>query len=123
MAVDAAVVDPIPNGHADFSDPRIKRSTVSVKVVHERNSNPADDVTIDGGVKLTNVKVFATDPYPTASDAVRDSRHTAPCNLPSGFDMLASTAPSVRACYVTAFEYPNMPSGEGGGLLCTLASS
>jgi hypothetical protein len=29
MAVDAAVVDPIPNEHADFSDPRIKRSTVT----------------------------------------------------------------------------------------------
>jgi hypothetical protein len=45
MAVDAAVVDPIPNEQADFSDPRIQRSTVTVKVVHERNSNPADDVT------------------------------------------------------------------------------
>jgi hypothetical protein len=55
MAVDAAVVEPIPNEHADFSDPRFKRSTVTVKVVHERNSNPADDVTIDGGVKSTNV--------------------------------------------------------------------
>jgi hypothetical protein len=111
MAVDAAVVDPIPNEHADFSDPRIKRSTVTVKVVHERNTNPADDVTIDGGVKSTNVTVFAADPDPTVRNAVRDSRHAAPCNLQSGFDMLASTAPSVRACFVPGLECPNMPSG------------
>jgi hypothetical protein len=111
MAVDAAVVDPIPNEQADFSDPRIQRSTVTVKVVHERNSNPADDVTIAGGVKSTNVTVFAADPDPTVRNAVRDSRHAAPCHLQSGFDMLASTAPSVRACFVTGLECPNMPSG------------
>ncbi len=81
------------------------------------------DVTIDGGVKLTNVTVFATDPYPTVSAAARGCNHAAPCNLQSGFDVLASTALSVRACYATVFECPNMPSGEGGGLLCTLASS
>ena len=110
MAVDAAVVEPIPNEHADFSDPRFKRSTVTVKVVHERNSNPTDDVTIDGGVKSTNVTVFAADPDPTVRNAVRDSRHAAPCHLQSGFDMLA-TAPSVRACFATGLECPNMPSG------------
>jgi hypothetical protein len=81
------------------------------------------DVTIDGGVKLTNVTVFATDSYPTVSDAVRDSHHAAPCNLQSGFDMLASTAPSVSACYASALEFLNIPSGEGGGLLCTIASA
>jgi hypothetical protein len=123
MAVDAAVVDPIPNEQADFSDPRIQRSTVTVKVVHERNSNPADDVTIAGGVKSTNETVFAADPDPTVRNAVRDSRHAAPCNLQSGFDMLASTAPSVRACYASALEFLNIPSGEGGGLLCTIASA
>jgi hypothetical protein len=110
MAVDAAVVDPIPNEQADFSDPRIQRSTVTVKVVHERNSNPADDVTIAGGVKSTNVTVFAADPDPTVRNAVRDSHNAAPCHLQSGFDMLA-TAPSVRACFVTGLECPNMPSG------------
>jgi hypothetical protein len=81
------------------------------------------DVTIDGGVKLTNVTVFATDSYPTVSDAVGDSHHAAPCNLQSGFDMLASTAPSVSACYASALEFLNIPSGEGGGLLCTIASA
>jgi hypothetical protein len=110
MAVDAAVVDPIPNEQADFSDPRIQRSTVTVKVVHERNSNPADDVTIAGGVKSTNETVFAADPDPTVRIAVRDSHNAAPCHLQSGFDMLA-TAPSVRACFATGLECPNMPSG------------
>jgi hypothetical protein len=60
-----------------FSDPRIKRPTVTVKVVHERNSNPTDDVTINGGVKSTSVTV-ATGPIPTVSDTVRDSHNAAP---------------------------------------------
>ncbi len=84
MAVDAAIIDPIPNAHAD-------------------------DATIDGGVKSTSVTVFATDPDLTICDTARDSHRAAPCNLQSGFDMLASTAPSVRACFVTGLECPNMP--------------
>jgi hypothetical protein len=93
-----------------FSDPRIKRSTATVKVMHERNSNPADDVTIDGGVKSTSVT--STGPIPTVGDTVRHSHRAAPCNLQSGFDMLASTAPGLRACVVTGLECPNMPSGS-----------
>ena len=80
------------------------------------------DVTIAGGVKLT------ADPCPTVSATARDCNHAAPCNLLLGFVGGASsrqTAPSIRACYVTASECPNMPSGdsEGGGLLRTLASA
>ena len=65
MAVDAAIIDPIPDAHAD-------------------------DVTIDGGVKSTSVTVFATGPIQTVSDTVRNSHRAAPCNLQSGFDMLAT---------------------------------
>ena len=65
MAVDAAIIDPIPDAHAD-------------------------DVTIDGGAKSTNV-VFATGPIQTVSDTVRNSHCAAPCNLQSGFDMLATS--------------------------------
>jgi hypothetical protein len=84
------------------------------------------DVTIDEGVKLTNVTVFATDPYPTVSAAARDYHHAAPCNLLPGFvggGSSRQTSPSVCACYASALEFLNIPSGEGGGLLCTIASA
>ena len=94
MAVDAAVIDSVPNSVPS-----------PVPDAH------GDDVTIDGGVKSSSVTVFAADPDPTVTDTVRDSYHAAPCNLQSGFDMLPSTAPSVHACFVTGLECPNMPSG------------
>ena len=88
---------------------------------------PGTDVTIDGGVKLTNVKVFATDPYPTVSPTTaRYCYHAAPCNLLPGSvggDSSRNPATSVRACFVTGLAFSNMPSDEGGGLLCTLASA
>ena len=65
-------------------------------------------------------------PLSDSKRSTRDCNHPAPCNLLLGFvggDSSRQTAPSVRACYVTASECPNMPSGEGGGLLCTIASA
>lgn len=87
---------------------------------------PGTDVTIDGGVKMTNVTVFATDPNPTVGPTARDCSHAAPCNLLPGFvggESSRRPAPSVRACLVTGLEFLNMPFSDGGGLLCTLASA
>jgi hypothetical protein len=70
------------------------------------------DGTIDGGVKLTNVTVFATDPYPTVSDAARDCNRAAPCNLLPGFvggESSRQPAPSVRACPLLSSSFSTCP--------------